>query len=77
MHKSKRVSANYVRKFIPSLRRVTTVEGRRWAVNGKQFFVTLQDVIEWAQKPSVVKDENLAEVLNEGAVKEVDDVATN
>lgn len=46
MKNNKRPSASYVRKFLPSLRRVRTDQnGLRWTVNGKDRFHSLQEVI--------------------------------
>ncbi len=46
MRQGKRISANLVKKFLPTLRRINTAEGRRWTVDGKQTYVTLNEVIE-------------------------------
>lgn len=61
MRQQKRISANLVRKFLPSLRRVTTKQnGRRWTVDGKKMFYTLQEVIDAYAKPN--KDETTKQV---------------
>jgi len=73
MKKHKRPTASYIRRFLPSLQRVSTPEGRRWTVDGKRHFETLQDVIN----ASGERKQKLAEILNAGAEKDMDNVATN
>lgn len=46
MNQKKRISANYVRKFIPGLKRINTPAGRRWTINGNDQYKTLQEVID-------------------------------
>ena len=70
-----RISANYLRKFFPSLRRESTPEGRKWTFNGETYFNSLNDVIDFIQKPSTFDgDVKIAENLSV-AEKEVSDVA--
>ena len=78
MKNGKRISASYVRKFLPGLRRVRTEQnGLRWTVNGKDRFHSLQEVInaygehahELAEAMKDTKEE-LAKVMNAGAIKE-------
>ena len=71
-----RISANYVRKFLPSLRRESTPEGRKWTFNGETYFNSLNDVIDFVQKPQAFDgDIKIAENLNV-AEQEVSDVAS-
>ena len=90
MKHNKRPSVNYIRKFLPSLRRVSTLEGRKWTIDGKEHFGTLQEVIEFYGKrppelaelmkklPAETETESiLADILNAGAEKEVSNVPAN
>ena len=77
MNKQKRISANFLRKFAPSLRRVSTPDGRKWTVNGKEFFDTLQDVIEHSLRIQKNIETKLFEVLNAEAEKGDNDVSSS
>ena len=72
----KRISANYVRKFLPSLRRESTPEGRKWTVNGETYFDCLQDVIGFYNKP-VHELPTVNPVAVEEVEKEVSDVSAS
>ena len=71
MKKNKRPSANYIRKFLPGLRRIRTEQnGLRWTVNGKDRFYTLQEVIN-----AYSRAQKLAEMLDAGVEKGANDAA--
>jgi len=77
MKSGNRISASYVRKFLPSLRRIRTKQnGLRWTVNGKDHFYSLQEVIN-AYGHRAQELAELMNVLNIGAEKGVDDVTAN
>ena len=46
MKNGNRISASAVRKALPGLRRINTVEGRKWTVTGSDRFDTLADVVD-------------------------------
>ena len=74
---NKRISANYVRKFLPSLRRESTPAGRKWTLNGETYFNSLQDVIDFVRRSQTTVESRIGEVLNAGAEKEIADVSAN
>lgn len=47
MKKQNRLTASYVRKFLPGLRRVFTAQGRKWTVNGTAIFDSLQELVRY------------------------------
>lgn len=69
MSGNKRISANYVRKFLPSLRRESTPDGRKWTFNGETYFDCLQDVIDFVRSSLVTVESKIGEILNAGAEK--------
>jgi hypothetical protein len=74
--KGGRISANYIRKYFPSLRRVSTPEGRRWTLDGQTFLVSLQDVIT-SIRGEIKKAELAMAEVNANSEKGADDVQSN